>query len=280
MSDSVRPTGLRSIARAWFWFILAGTLIGALVAFALAAAAAPSYTSRVTLLVTPAPKAAGITNSDLQVAQALTPTFAELATTGPVLDRVIQTTKIDTDTESLIQSVTTHVPVDTSLLSINVSNRDAIGAAALANAIASELRAYAPPGGSDATAGLQVVLTVVDPAIPPTVRDGPGLLTRVGLGAAIALFLTISIAFLGENISSQNLALVRRSTHAIATSATRSQPSLPDEMAKGRAQSDQTGRSSSTIGIDPLAKGSASKARMASRGVINDLEVERLRRGE
>jgi succinoglycan biosynthesis transport protein ExoP len=203
--------GLRATARTWFWFILGGTLLGAAIAFGVSILVPPGYTARVTLLVTPAPRDTGITTNDLQVAQGLTPTFAELATTRPVLDRVILSTKVPTDAETLARSVTTDVPAGTSLLNISVSDRDAANAAALANAIAGELRAYTPPGGSGATGGLQVQLTVVDPATPPTVHEGPGLLVRIALGGMIALFLTISIAFLGENLWPRNRELFQRS---------------------------------------------------------------------
>jgi capsular polysaccharide biosynthesis protein len=203
--------GLRATARTWFWFILVGTVLGALVAFGLSVLIPPGYTARVTVLVTPAPKDTGITTNDLQVAQALTPTFAELATTRPVLDRVILSTGVTTDAETLSQSVTTSVPAGTSLLTISVSNRDAANAAALANAIASELRAYTPPGGSTSAGGLQVQMTVVDPATPPTVHEGPGLLVRIALGGAIALFLTVSIAFLAENLWPENREMFQRS---------------------------------------------------------------------
>lgn len=191
---------LRSTARTWFWFVLGGTLLGAVIAFGVAVIAAPSYTARVTILVTPATSGLPITNGDLQLAQGLTPTFAELATTRTVLDRVIAATKVNTDSERLAQEVTTHVPVGTSLLTISVSNPDPANAAALANEIATELSTYAAPTGTDANAALHVELNVVDPATPPATRDGPGLAVRIALGAAIALFLTISIAFLVENV--------------------------------------------------------------------------------
>jgi capsular polysaccharide biosynthesis protein len=179
-------------------------MLGAAIAFGLSVAVPPGYTAHVTILVTPAPRDTGITTSDLQVAQALIPTFAELATTRPVLDRVLSATHVPTDAENLAKSVTTSVPAGTNLLTLNVSSGDATEAAALANAIASELRAYNPPGGGTANAGLTVQLTVVDPATPPITRDGPGLLVRIALGGAIALFLTVSIAFLSENLWPQN----------------------------------------------------------------------------
>jgi capsular polysaccharide biosynthesis protein len=190
----------RSASHPWFWFVLIGTVLGALIAAGVAIVAPSSYTARVTILVSPTPTEGRITNSDVQVAEAYIPTLAELATVRPILDRVIAATGIEMDTKALAEVVSTHVPAATSLLTISVSNRDAASAAAVANAIASELKSYAPAGGPDLSNGLQLALTIVDPATAPTVRDGPGLPVRIGLGGAIALFLTLSIVFLVENV--------------------------------------------------------------------------------
>ncbi len=271
------PRGLRAIAHTWFGFVLVGTIVGAIAAFGLTTISPPPYLARVTLLVAPVPRETGITNDDLQVVRELTPTFAELTTTTPVLQRVLLTTNIASDPESLARSITTHVPAGTSLLDISVSNPDPVAAAALANALAAELGDYASPGPGDPATGLQVEMTVVDPATPPVSRDGPGLLIRTALGAAIAMFLTIALAFLVENI----WPLGRDRSEATAdnrpTSGSPTVPRPADTVAAGIGQ--PAGRSASTIGTDPLRSGSiASGARIASRGVINDLEIERNRR--
>ena len=271
---------LRSTARTWFWFILGGTLLGAVIAFGLGTAAPPGYAASVTLLVSPIPKTTGITNGDLQVAQGLTPTFAELATTRPILDRVIRRTGADVEIDALARAVTTRVPVGTSLLTISVLDQDAQRAASLANAIGSELRSYAQPTGLDPTQGLQVELTVVDPATPPTERDGPGLPVRIILGAAIALFLTSTIAFLVENVWPQTRMTVAAPAPVMAP------PPPPAYQARPAAErpwqpvaNDVPGAEQSTIGQDPLRSTSAAPAgRIASRGIVNDLEVEKTRR--
>lgn len=276
---------LRSTARTWFWFILGGTLLGAIIALGLGIAAPPGYAAGVTLLVSPIPKDTGITNGDLQVAQGLTPTFAELATTSPILERVIRLTKVKVDVQDLAGAVTTRVPVGTSLLTISVLNEDAQQAAALANAIGAELRAYAQPAGPDSNNGLQVQLTVVDPATPPTERNGPGLPVRIVLGAAIALFLTSTIAFLVENVWPQG-----RDMAAPPAQATPASPPPDRTRAQAQARSDPRSNSvrggvlegdQTTIGVDPLQSGSAAPgARIASRGIVNDLELEKTRRSD
>lgn len=179
-------------------FVIVGTVLGALVAAGVAAVAPSTYTARVTILVAPAGDGTTITNSDVEVAQAYLPTLAELVTIRPILDHVVAATGLGQDSETLARVVTTHVPVGTSLLTIAVSDRDGVAASTLANGIASELGSYVAPGGP-ATNGPRLSLTVVDPATPPSTRDGPGLAVRMALGGAIALFLTISIAFLVEN---------------------------------------------------------------------------------
>jgi hypothetical protein len=133
------------------------------------------------------------------VTQALAPTLAELTTTTPLLQRVIAATGVGLTPGDLAKAITTHVPVGTSLIQISVSHRDPGVAAAVANAIASELRTYRVEGLEGAL-GLRVVLTVVDPAVPPSVPEGFGVPIRTALGAAVALFLGVSIAFFFENV--------------------------------------------------------------------------------
>ncbi len=188
----------RSSWRGWFWFVLVGTLFGTSIAAAVALVAPATYTARVTLLVAPVKTDTPITNDDLTLAQAYIPTLAEFATIRPLLENVIKTTGVDIDVEHLADAVSTKSPIGTSLLTINVANAIPANAASLANAIAAELGKYASPSG--AATGSSMELSVVDPAQPPTTRDGPSLPIRIGLGGVIALFLTISIAFLIENV--------------------------------------------------------------------------------
>jgi tyrosine-protein kinase len=190
---------IRSTWRGWIWFVLVGTVVGSLIAAAVAVIAPPGYTAKTTLLVAPKATDAAITKSDLDLAQAYIPTLAEFATLRPLLEKVIQATGVETDVQTLTNNVATRSPVGTSLLEVNVSNSSASNAAALANGIATELQSYASPSGST-SGGANVELTVVDPATPPAVRDGPGLPVRIALGGVIALFLTMSIAFLVENV--------------------------------------------------------------------------------
>ena len=131
--------------QAWFWFILVGTLVGGLVGFIAGNVVAPTYAGHATILVSPIPREAGLTSGDIEVTRAAAATLSELATTGPVLERVIRTTDVDTEVE-LQKAVTTRVPVGTSLVDITVTSKSAADAAAIANAIAAELATYPDQG--------------------------------------------------------------------------------------------------------------------------------------
>lgn len=262
------PQRLRATLRTWLGLIVVGTTLGAIVGFGVAFVTPATYSASVTMWVTPAPREGGITGADIDVVQALMPTLAELATKTPILEEVISSTGVEISEEDLAESVTTHVPAGTSLLTITVSNPSPDAAAMLANALARELKAFLPVG--DVSTSLQVDLTVVDPARPPTEPDGPGILIRTALGAAIGLFMTLSFVFLIENIWPQGRGEPRPGTSATAQTAVPAPsrgPSWPSDPSR-----------SSTIGTDPLdSRSSASQAKIASRGLVNELEIERSR---
>lgn len=180
--------------------LILGTVLGAAVSLAIALVTPPNYMSQVTLIVTPPVTATPITFGDVEVTQALAPTFAELSTTAPLLQRVLNATGADLDIETLARSVTTHVPVGTSLVDISVVHRDPAIAAAIANAIAAELVSYPAQGLTQQPTALNVVISVVDPAVPPKVPQGLGILPRTILGGAIGLLISISLAFFVENV--------------------------------------------------------------------------------
>ena len=195
------PIRFAEVVRAWFWFLVAGTIAGVVLSLAFTLLSPPAYAGKVSLLVTPQPTASGAINfGDIQTTQALAPTFAELATTTPVLQRVIATTGVDVTVDRLAQEISTRVPAGTSLVEVTVTNPSPETAAKLANAIAAELADYPGTGLGSQQNALKVALVVVDPASPPAQPTGPGILVRAALGGAIALFLCIAFAMLIENL--------------------------------------------------------------------------------
>ena len=188
-------------ARASLRYLILGAVIGGVVAAGAYLEVPPDYSARVTILVTPSSTpTTGIDFNALQAAQALAPTLSELTTTTPVLSRVIASTNPGLDPVALAQLVTTRVPTNTSLIEISVSDKDASMAAALANAFASELVNYQARSVNVPASALQVTMTVVDPATPPLIRNGPGIVVTTALGAGIGVFLELGVLYLLDSL--------------------------------------------------------------------------------
>ena len=72
------PVGFFAIVRAWLRLIIVGAVVGALVSLVVSLVTPATYVGRVTLIVTPISSTGGITFSDVEVTQALAPTFARV----------------------------------------------------------------------------------------------------------------------------------------------------------------------------------------------------------
>jgi capsular polysaccharide biosynthesis protein len=190
------------IVRTWAWLVVLSVVVGGLVGFIVASQIPPTYTSRVSILVGP-PLGGVINNDDIQVGQSLRQTYADLATTRPLLQKVITSTGLDITPEQLAEGVATRVPSSSSLLFVEVTNQDRARAATLANGIATELVRY-PTVSTDVKPSPNVILTVVDPAVPPTSANARGPLFSAALGAAIGFVFAIFVAFMVENLRRQS----------------------------------------------------------------------------
>jgi capsular polysaccharide biosynthesis protein len=181
----------------WLGLIVASTVAGALVAGVITSQIAPTYEATVRLISGPT-LTGTIDNGDIVAGANLASTYAELATTRAILREAITTTKAPMSVDDLQKSISTHVPVNSGLLTITVDADDAKLAANLANAIAAQLVSYpaTPPAARPSS---NVQLTVIDPAVAPETPTGPRVLFNAGLGAAIGFVLSASIAFLIEN---------------------------------------------------------------------------------
>lgn len=137
-------------------------IIGCAVVFA---AAAFGYTK---LFVTPQYEASSMiyilskTTSissalDLQLGKQLTVDFETLATSRPVVEKVIDELGLDTEYETLVRSITVSNPTDTQILKLSVRNPDPVLARDISNAM------------SDATAEQIAAVMVTDK--PSTVEE-------------------------------------------------------------------------------------------------------------
>jgi capsular polysaccharide biosynthesis protein/Mrp family chromosome partitioning ATPase len=208
--------------RRWWWILLVGALAAGVVANIVASRMQPTYVAQARLLVGPI-------NGDkdtLLASGQLARTYAELATSRPVLSSVIKSSGVPTSVKRLTEDVTTTSNDVNRIVTISVEDTEPAIAATLANAIATRLRelSTATPEqdaaaldalrrqpeiaglGARARADVQAAaervlqqdagrIEIVEPATRPTDSSGPrvGLLTVLAalaglIAAGIALY--------------------------------------------------------------------------------------------
>ncbi|KTS60083.1 chromosome partitioning protein [Microbacterium testaceum] len=160
----------------------------------------PIYESSSTVFVS---TQAGSTAAELQQGSSFTQarinTYVGLVTTPVILDPVIRELGLDTSAEKLRQDVTASSTLNSTLITVTVSNANAVQAATIANAIAESLATEVPKLEPEAGDGSSPVrLTQVRDAQPAASPSSPnvtlnlaiGILGGLGLGVAIAVLRT------------------------------------------------------------------------------------------
>jgi capsular exopolysaccharide synthesis family protein len=122
------------LARRWFWFLVLGTVAGALTAFAVTQQMTPVYRATA-LLQVDASGGQGAPYSDLSLSERLTRTFATLMVTRPVFDEAIASLQLNMSADDLTGKVSAQAIGGTELMRLTVDDTDPVRAAALANSI-------------------------------------------------------------------------------------------------------------------------------------------------
>lgn len=126
---------LISALRRWWWALLLGTLIATVAGYAAAATATKTYEAQLDLLV--GPVNGGI---DLDVSGGLARTYADLATSAPILRRALSTGGAARTVEDTREALSTSSNAITRIVTVAVRDHDPRVAAALANDIGLALR--------------------------------------------------------------------------------------------------------------------------------------------
>jgi len=123
--------------------ILSVVLAGG-IAFAGASLQPRVYESNATLIVGESLSASNPDYNQLLASQRLSKTYASLATTRPVLEKVISKLGLATTPDELLKKVRATAALDSTLLTITAQDGDATRAAAIANTMADQLIAASP----------------------------------------------------------------------------------------------------------------------------------------
>ena len=125
--------------------------------------------------------------------QQLAQTYAQLATTTPVLIRVRDDLGLRDDVKHLAARVDARTALGQSTVRVIASASTAAAAAQLANAVAAEVARMAQPA-----AGQPSLATIVQPAVPPDSPSAPLVLLNSLIAAVLGLALGIGLALIPD----------------------------------------------------------------------------------
>lgn len=133
-----------NVLRRWLWLLIASVLLAGGAAYLVSNSLTKLYDASVTLIVGQSLSSSNPDINQLLASQRLSQTYADLATTGDLLAKVIDKTGLDTTPTDLKKVVKADAPTDSTLVTITVTDPDPVQAATIANAIADQLDAMSP----------------------------------------------------------------------------------------------------------------------------------------
>lgn len=184
-----------TVARRWWWTLVAATWIAALSAWIVASGAAPTYAATNRILVGPL----GSADLDtIRAASALVETYAQVTTTQPIMQRVVDNLGLTITAEELADSVQTAADDLTRVLTISAEHGNAEAAAQIANELGAVIMAEAATDGVVRPEG---EMRVIDPARADPVPVAPDVVLIVGLAAAAGFIAALALVVLIEHLS-------------------------------------------------------------------------------
>jgi polysaccharide biosynthesis transport protein len=192
----VELAGYFEVVKRWWATLLIATWVAGLAGYLIASQISPTYEGEVHLLVGPV-----VGDSDtLRAAGAISYTYAELATSGPALDRAAEALGLPADTEIVARAIPNET---TRILAIRAQHSDATVAATIANELAGQLineegSGVILPEGE---------LTIVDEAVPSPDPIAPQVtliaLIAAAMGLLAAAVLVLLVDYFGNTVNSR-----------------------------------------------------------------------------
>ena len=182
------------------WALILFFVVGACVAGAATMLMTPQYQATSTIYVFN--KETDLSSlTSLQIGAQLTADFEVLATSRPVVEKVIQDLSLDVEYEELVDQIKIDNPTDTHMLTITVTDPDPAMAANISNALADSL--------SDRVE--EIVDTErpnqVEEAVVPEKASSPSLKKNVVIGAVLGFVLAAAVVlvpyFLDDTIQTE-----------------------------------------------------------------------------
>lgn len=185
---------LRMLRGRWLLIVLMG-LLGTSIALVIAAVQAPKYTASADVFVT---VTSGQSTGDLAqgstFSQDQARNFAAVVTKEVVLGPVIKQFGLDITLDDMRKNVDVEVPLNTSLITIKVTDKDPVQAAALANAVAKQLSSAVASltPTVDQVKGAPIRAELIEAAGVPNKPSSPIIPLYAVLGLLVGLVLAIA----------------------------------------------------------------------------------------
>jgi len=141
-----------NILRRWLWLIIFAAVLAGATAYVVGKLQPHVYEASTRLIVGPGVDGLNPDLNDLRAGGQLMQTYAELATTRPVLEAVDSELTFASEFNELESNVSVSVDEETQILKISVRDGDPDKATDIANALASVLLSLSPSGGESPAA--------------------------------------------------------------------------------------------------------------------------------
>lgn len=196
---------IRILRKSWVLIVLF-TLVAVGAASAFSIVQTPQYSATSKVFVST--QSSGSTSDLAQgnsFSVARVKTYSALVTTPIVLLPVVAALDLGITADELADKVAASAPLDTSIISVTVTDTDPVRAADTANAISASLTLIVQdietPDSTDAAS--PVKLTRAQEATVPTVPVSPNVPLNIALGALVGLALGVGIAVLRETLETR-----------------------------------------------------------------------------
>jgi non-specific protein-tyrosine kinase len=143
------------IFRRWWWLVVVATVIATGSSYMATRSMPRTYSSRARVMVGESIQNRNPDYLSISVAQQLALTYAELATTRPMLQGVVDRLGLQSSPDILKGMVAVTLVEGTQILDISVVDTDPVRAAAIANAVGEELIDQSPGGANSPEAGIR-----------------------------------------------------------------------------------------------------------------------------
>ena len=162
----------------WAWLIVLSVILAAGAAFLVSRQMTPIYRASATMLVNQAPSSRSTEYAALLTSERLAETYAQMLTTQPILDGVVETLELNIEGNDLKAYVSVQPIQDTQLIQVNVQLTDPVLAAQIANEIvvtfAESNKNFQASRYAETEASLAAQLDELDQRIQENLSEYPG----------------------------------------------------------------------------------------------------------